>query len=418
MFQANITSENELQWIENLAEWNLLRKMLCSFSKATGLRAIIVDTQGNTLINPTDHELKDCNFCRKIREDNIGIKKCKRSYARACAEADKSGEPYIFRCHAGMTMWVVPVVLNNYIFSIICGSIDSFAVKWVSPQLESAFSAKLQAAADLLFIMSNQLLKSGTKALTQGRDCTGRQGRPAEEIQARERSQVAMGIIEARAMSINSLDKEYELKTMVRNGEKRAAQQLLEELLADISQVNYEHFDTFKTRVIELVVIISRAAVNGGADLNVILQQNSLFYKELPEITTTEELCARTKEMLEIYMNLSDLNKYQKNIKAIQKAAEYIKINFPQKITIEDIARAVYLSPCYISRLFKQNLGCTISEYLTQIRIENAKTMLKNSQYTITQVANESGFEDPTYFARVFKKTEGITPSRYRQYTL
>ena len=417
MVQANITSEKEFQWIENPLEWNLLEKMLCSFSKATGLKAIIVDTQGNTLFS-ADHEIKYCSFCRKIRENVAEIKKCKRSYARACTEADKYGEAYIFRCHAGLTMWAVPIVLNDCIFSIICGSTDSLAVKWASPQLETMFSAKLQAAADLLFIMSNQLLKNGIKVLTQGRGCPDQQGRLVEEIQARERSQVAMRTIESRAMSINSLDKEYELKTMVRNGEKRGAQQLLEELLADISEVNAEDFDAFKTRVIELVVIISRAAVNGGADLNVILQQNSLFYKELPDISTTEELCARAKEMLEIYLNLSGLNKYQKNIKAIQKAAEYIKINFSQKITIEDIAQAVYLSPCYISRLFKQNLGCTISEYLTQLRIENAKTMLKSSQYTITQVAEESGFEDPTYFARVFKKIEGITPSRYRQYTL
>ncbi|MBC2724627.1 MAG: PocR ligand-binding domain-containing protein, partial [Desulfosporosinus sp.] len=91
MIQVNITSENELQWIENLAEWNLLKKMLSSFSKSTGLKAIIVDTQGNTLINSTDHQIKDSNFCRKIREDSIGIKKCTRSYARACTEADKYG---------------------------------------------------------------------------------------------------------------------------------------------------------------------------------------------------------------------------------------------------------------------------------------------------------------------------------------
>jgi len=124
----------------------------------------------------------------------------------------------------------------------------------------------------------NELLKSGTKVLTQSRDCTDQQLRLAEEIQARERSKVAMRIIESRAMSINSLDKEYELKMMVRNGEKRAAQRLLEQLLVDIAEVNYEHFDAFKTRVIELVVIISRAAVSGGANLNAVLQQNFLFY--------------------------------------------------------------------------------------------------------------------------------------------
>lgn len=439
MSQANITPEKESQWLEKLVGRNLLEKMLCSFSKSTGLKAILVDLKGNTLIS-TDHEIKDCSFCRKIRADNSGLRKCQRSYARACTEAAKYGEPYIFRCHAGLIMWAAPIVLNEYVFSIICGQVlmwepedyfleeieemvkgldvDVAAVKWAAAQLEVMSSDKVQAAADLLFIVANQIMKSGMTVLEQRRNITAQQARLAEEIQARKRSEVAMRKIESRAVRINSLDKEHELKTMVRNGEKRAAQQLLEKLLVDIIEVNSEHFDTVKTRVVELVVIISRAAVDGGADLNVILQQNSLFYLELLKITRTDEICLWAKDMLETFMNQIDLNKDQKNLQAIQKAAEYIRKNYRNKITIEDIAQVVYLSPCYVSRIFKQGLGCTLMEYLTQVRVEEAKTMLKNPKYNVMQVAEESGFEDPAYFTRVFKKLEGITPSRYKQYAL
>ncbi|WP_068964478.1 PocR ligand-binding domain-containing protein [Desulfosporosinus sp. BG] len=439
MNQANITPEKESQWLEKLVGRNLLEKMLCSFSKSTGLKAILVDTQGNTLVS-TDHEIKDCSFCRKIRADSTGVRKCQRSYARACTEAAKYGEPYIFRCHAGLIMWAAPIVLNEYVFSIICGQVlmwepedyfleeieemvkgldvDVSAVKWAAAQLEVMSSDKVQAAADLLFIVANQIMKSGMTVLEQRRNITAQQARLAEEIQARKRSEVAMRTIESRAVSINSLDKEHELKTMVRNGEKRAAQQLLENLLVDIIEINLEHLDTVKTRVVELVVIISRAAVDGGADLNAILQQNSLFYLELLKITKTEEICLWARDMLETFMNQIDLNKDQKNLQAIQKAAEYIRKNYRNKITIEDIAQVVYLSPCYVSRIFKQGLGCTLMEYLTQVRVEEAKTMLKNPKYNVMQVAEESGFEDPAYFTRVFKKLEGITPSRYKQYAL
>ena len=439
MNQKNITPEKESQWLEELVGRNLLEKMLCSFSKSTGLKAMLVDTQGNTIIS-TDHEINDCSFCRKIRYDSSGAKKCQRSYARACTEAAKYGEPYIFRCHAGLIMWAAPVVLNEYVFSIICGQVlmwepedyfleeieemvkgldvDVSEVKWAAAQLEVMSGDKVQAAADLLFIVANQIMKSGMIVLEQRRNITAQQARLAEEIQARKRSEVAMRKIESRAVSINSLDKEHELKTMVRNGEMQAAQQLLENLLVDIIEINSHYIDTVKARVVELVVIISRAAVDGGADLSVVLQLNASFYLELLKITTTEEICLWARDMLETFMNQININKDQKNLQAIQKAADYIRKNFRSKISIEDIAQAVYLSPCYVSRIFKQGLGCTLMEYLTQVRVEEAKIMLKNPKYNVMQVAEEIGIEDPAYFTRVFKKLEGITPSKYKQYAL
>ncbi|WP_075367349.1 PocR ligand-binding domain-containing protein [Desulfosporosinus metallidurans] len=439
MNQTNIASEKESQWLEKLVGRNLLEKVLCSFSKSTGLKAMLVDTKGNALIS-TSHEIQDCSFCSKIRADSLGIRKCQRSYAQACTEAAKYGEPYIFRCHAGLIMWAAPIVLDQYVFSIICGQvlmwepedyfleeieemvkgldIDVAGVKWAAAQLEVMSSDKVQAAADLLFIVANQIMKSGLTVLEQRRNITAQQARLAEEIQARKRSEVAMRTIESRTNSINSLDKEHELKTLVRNGEKRAAQQLLEKLLVDILERNSENIDTVKTRVVELVVFISRAAVDGGADLSVILQQNALFFLELLKITHTDEICLWSRDMLETYMKQIDNNRDQKNQQAIQYAAEYIKKNFRNKITTEDIARVVYLSPCYVSRIFKQGLGCTLTEYLTKVRVEEAKKMLKDPKYNVMKVAEESGFDDPAYFTRVFKKTEGITPSSFRQHAL
>lgn len=439
MNQASMTQEKESQWIEKLVDRNLLEKMLCSFSKSTGLKAILVDTQGNTLIS-TDHEMKDCSFCRLIRSDSSGAKKCQHSYRRACTEAAKYGEPYIFRCHAGLIMWAAPISLDDHVGAIICGQVlmwepedyfldeieemvkgldvDVTAVKWAAAQLEIMSSDKVQAAADLLFIVANQIRKSGFTVLEQRRQITAQQARLAEEIQARKRAEIAMHTIESRAFSIYSLDKECELKTRVRNGEKQAAQQLLENLLVDIIEMNFNHIDIIKTRIVELMVIISRSAVDGGANLNAILELNTVFYQELLKIKNRDEICLWTRNMLETFMNQVEDNKDQKNVQAIQKAAEYIRENYRNKLTIDDIAQVVYLSPCYVSRIFKQGLGCTLMEYLTQVRVEKAKTMLKNPKYNVMQVAEESGFEDPGYFTRVFKKIEGITPSRFKQHAL
>jgi two-component system response regulator YesN len=204
----------------------------------------------------------------------------------------------------------------------------------------------------------------------------------------------------------------------VRNGEKQLAQKLLDQILVDILEKHSENMDTVKTRIVELVVIISRATVDGGANLNKILGLNLEFFQKVLQFTNTAELYLWSKNMLDTFMECVSESKDQKNLQAVQKAADYIKANSDKKITIDEIAQIVYLSPCYLSRIFKQNLGCTLMEYLTQIRVENAKMMLRNPKYNITQVAEESGFEDPGYFTRVFKKIEGITPSRYKHHAL
>lgn len=432
-------NQEESQWLEKLVGQNLLDKMLCSFSKSTGLKAIFVDNMGNTLISP-DHAIRDCRFCEIIRADSLGSKKCQRSYARACTEAAKYGEPYIFRCHAGLIMWAAPVLIDKHVGAIICGQVlmwepedyfleeieemvkgldvDVAAVKWSAAHLEVLSSDRVQAAADLLFVVANQIMQSGMTVLEQRRRITAQQARLAEEIQARKSAEVAIRTIKSRALSIISLDTENKLKTMVRKGKKRAAQQLLETLLVDIIEINSESIDTAKTRVMELVFTISRAAVDGGADKSATLQLNDIFYQDLLELTTSAELCLWSTNMLETFMNHLEDNKNQKNLQATQKAAEYIRQNYREKLTIDDIAQEVYLSPCYVSRIFKQSLGCTLMEYLTQVRVEEAKTRLKNPKYNVMQAAEESGFEDPGYFTRVFKKLEGITPSRFKQNAL
>lgn len=426
-------------WLEQYVDRKVLQNMLCSFSKSTGLKSILVDSQGNTLIS-TDHEIADCRFCKMIRSSQEGLKKCKRSYARACLEAAKYGEPYIFRCHAGLIMWAAPVVIEDHTASIICGqvlmwepedyfleeieemvkglNVDLSAVKWAAAHLEIMSSDKVQAAADLLFIVANQIMKSGLTVLEQRRQIAAQQSQLAEEIQARKRAENAMRTIEARASTIYSLDLEYELIAKVRNGDTKEAQKLFDEILIDIIEKPAGNMESAKSRLIELMVMISRAAIDGGAEPHRLTDLNILAYRKIFECERPDELCLWSKNMLDSFLKYVNESKDNKNLQLVHKAAEYIQQNSERKLTIDEIAEYVYLSPCYLSRIFKQNLGCTLMEYLTKVRVEKAKVMLRNPKYNITQVAEESGFEDPGYFTRVFKKVEGITPSRYKQNAL
>ena len=98
----------------------------------------------------------------------------------------------------------------------------------------------------------------------------------------------------------------------------------------------------------------------------------------------------------------------------ITRAQDYIRQNFRKDISLEEVARAVGISPYYFSKLFKEEAGMNFTEYLTGIRIETAKRLLSERELSIKQVCVDSGYANPNYFSRIFKKWVGITPTEFR----
>jgi two-component system response regulator YesN len=100
---------------------------------------------------------------------------------------------------------------------------------------------------------------------------------------------------------------------------------------------------------------------------------------------------------------------------AIRKAISYINDNYASRIALQDVAKYTCLSPNYLSQLFKQETGKSFLEYLTHCRVEAAKKLLVQSSLTISEIAFKLGYDMPSYFSEVFKKSEGLTPSQYRK---
>ena len=99
----------------------------------------------------------------------------------------------------------------------------------------------------------------------------------------------------------------------------------------------------------------------------------------------------------------------------IHQTVQYLNTNYSEKITMEQMAQRVYLSPSYFSRVFKEETGESFTTYLTRIRIERSKSLLSQKSIRLTDIAQLVGFEDQSYFTKVFKKQEGMPPLRYRE---
>ena len=103
-----------------------------------------------------------------------------------------------------------------------------------------------------------------------------------------------------------------------------------------------------------------------------------------------------------------------RHAQAIHLCMQYMDNHYYDKITLEKLAEMVYLSPSYLSRIFKKETGYTINEYLIQVRIEKAKRLLHRKDLRVTDVADAVGFDDQSYFTKVFRRMVGTTPLKYK----
>ena len=104
------------------------------------------------------------------------------------------------------------------------------------------------------------------------------------------------------------------------------------------------------------------------------------------------------------------------NCPAVLQVMRIMRTNYGDKnLSVKSLAESVYLTPTYLSGLFKKRTGKTIGQYLTELRIEYSMKLLMDKQLKLYHIAEMVGYEDPNYFAKIFKRHVGMTPSEYRE---
>lgn len=99
----------------------------------------------------------------------------------------------------------------------------------------------------------------------------------------------------------------------------------------------------------------------------------------------------------------------------IKKAVAFLEERYQDNITLDDIAREVNISPYHLLRVFKSETGKTPFEFLTDIKIQNAKRLMGNKKFNMTEISGLCGFSNASHFSFVFKKKTGFTPSQFKK---
>jgi two-component system, response regulator YesN len=137
------------------------------------------------------------------------------------------------------------------------------------------------------------------------------------------------------------------------------------------------------------------------------------FYGLSRQNTEKLEAAARIMDRSAKYIHLSRLARIHE-LPLLEKVKAYVEQNLSREITVADLSQKLGFSSSHLSHSMKANLGVNLTQYVRSKRLEKAKQLLSETQLDVARIALETGFEDPNYFARIFKREAGISPTEYR----
>ena len=332
-------------------------------------------------------------------------------------------------CHAGIILICVPVMDKN----IALGGLFFGKCLWQSPaktiiaditkrlkglkiipdklidsinQLPIVEGRKMHAASEFLFDLLYEVCKLDPRVIRWRRQRTEQQSEIGEFIQEKKKLGTDWRY---------PLESERELLGKVKIGDQTGAKEILNLILGTILFHNPGDLNVLKARLLELIAILGRAAVEGGVDINLLLSKNFDYMHKVILIDNQEDLCAWISSALNEFIELVYSTQDTKKISQITPAINYIDANYDKPISLADIAKASHLSVSRLAHIFKEQMGITIVDYLTSVRIERAKYLLLATNQSCTEICFEVGYNNQSYFTRTFKELVGMPPRKFRE---
>ena len=396
------------------------------YRQKTGLRLILVDPGGKIISGSGG-----CDFCRQAgagSEEKL-IKSCRQKMAQAVEESFRWGEGYITTCPLGFVLFAVPIVQQKRLQG---GLISGFAIfaemKEDFAEEVSANLAKFGAAARSFSLMNKSVrnisLRKAKEAVSQLMSLTQKyEINDLAFLKERNEKYVQQYKIanfleklkrENPDIARKILDKQDEIIQKVKLGDRAGAREILNEFLGSIFFESGMNFEVIKVRIIELVVIISRAAIEAGVGAQELLGLNYSYLTELSKVTDLDELLFKVTRVLENFIAKVSLGKEKKRKVRFQRMRDFIHQNFTRKITARDVAREAGLSVGRALHLFREETGMALTGYINKMKVDYGKYLLLNSDIQLAELADQLGYYDQSHFTKNFKKFEKITPSHFR----
>jgi two-component system response regulator YesN len=357
---------------------------------------------------------------------------CAEVHRYGTYQAERFGGMYIYFCPRNMTHWAAPIRVEGItLASLIGGPVlmidpeeflaeEILAAHKVPPEnleelrracreIPYVSTSRVRSLAEILKLNAQALSLNLSRRTADLQASTG----------AEEPAGIDAGLPGDAGAALSPaagypLHKERELLIFISKGDLDGSRKILNEILGLIFFYSNNNLDVIKLRVEELVVLLSRAAVDGGASIEEIIGLNNDYLVQVRESRSVYDLSATLSVILSRFVDCVFTLRSIKHADLIRKSIHFIRSQYTGSLSLERVAEYVHLSPSHFSRIFHEATGESFVAYLTRIRIEKAKSLLQTHSIPLAEIGARTGFKDQSYFTRVFKRSTGMSPGKYR----
>lgn len=170
-----------------------------------------------------------------------------------------------------------------------------------------------------------------------------------------------------------------------------------------------------KYHFVVTTAMLTRYCIDGGLEPEQAYCLSDFYILKMDSCTTVRQIADLHHIMARDFTGKMILQKKSSILsRPVMQCVDYIYGHIKERITIQDLSEHTGLSPSYLSRVFKQNLGVSISDYIREKKIEKATHLLRYSDKAVVDIANYLNFSSQSHFIQIFENFTGLTPKKYR----
>ena len=369
-------------------------------------------------------------FCRQALSQPTSASLCRDACRDATRHAMTSGEPYFYRCWAHLLFVVIPVAPHNKCCGGITlggfcaaeepGEIRDNLLRIGSTWPRAELGLFLKAIPSLRQISASALRGMGTLALetsfSSGVNSSEFFRRQNEKYLQQRRIAEALDDLPKQAPSpADLLDDTGELLAYLNRNDRAGALAFTSRYLA--RQLMASHWDTarLKARIRILLAAMTSQSILNGTPWTVATTREMRQMLRLENSATTEESCYAVSEWIQDFFEGKKGMTLQDSRPLGERVSNWLQSHFQEGVTLATAARAIGTSTSTIVHRLRRETGKTFKQFLTEIRLAEAKKLLATTSLELSAIGDLCGFFDQSHFTREFKRTINLTPGQFRK---
>lgn len=203
-------------------------------------------------------------------------------------------------------------------------------------------------------------------------------------------------------------DRELRLLDAIQHKDAQRCTEALVGILTEVENWAGGDFDLLKLVLYDLLLALNRQEPHADRDIAQLLDRS--------HYATIRDTDALHEYFLSCIRCLAGCDDVEENgMEKIRPILDYIRSNYNRDIPLSSVANRFYFSQGHLSRVIKESMGLSYTEYVTRLRMERAMKLLRTTRDSISEIGAEVGYKDANYFSKVFKKATGQTPQSFRQ---